>query len=163
MRIPTKYRVLYLCCSFDIFNVAFPFLSFSYPLFLSRSEHSHFSLSLTAPPPQPLPPTSVFCSCCCNCLFPFCQSLFCSRCCLFSLSWWYWNVCKVAGKWKVSLKWKSFESSRFTIRLSRTTRSDPINCYGSCYTIRDFIGQLLYQLIKSGLVVRLSLIVDQGL
>ena len=52
---------------------------------------------------------------------------------------------------------------RSTIGDSRTTRSAPISCYGSCQTIHDFIGPRTQQLIGSDLVVRLSLTVDRGL
>ena len=53
--------------------------------------------------------------------------------------------------------------SRPTIRLSRPTRSDVMSCCGSCYTTRDLIRPLPWQLIGSDLVVELSLIVDGGL
>ena len=52
---------------------------------------------------------------------------------------------------------------RTIFRLSRMTRSDRISCYGSCYTIRYFMGPPPKQLIGPDTLVRLSLIADRGL
>ena len=49
------------------------------------------------------------------------------------------------------------------IRCNPMTRSDLINCYGSCYMIGNFFGSLTLQLIGSDLIIWLSLKVDWSL